>query len=143
MFVLFKQAHQYLEVICHFLTNFAVHRDHVPPSCQVEVLSSHACNLCSTNPFSSTPLNWLFDRIFHLLLHLEQSSMEMCSLQLLCPGSSSPIQTVSDHSWHQDPFLQVKMTLRNCRTFVPNLRAIQPNSSHRSIHNNPAIITLA
>ena len=31
--------------------------------------------------------NWLFDRIFHLLLHLDQSSMEMCLLQFLCPSS--------------------------------------------------------
>ena len=30
--------------------------------------------------------------------------------------------------------LQVKMSLRKCHTFVPNLRAIQRNSSHHSIH---------
>ena len=35
-----------------------------------------------------------------------KSSVGMCSLQLLCPGSSSPIQTASDHSWHQDQKLQ-------------------------------------
>ena len=44
--------------------------------------------------------HWQYDRIFHLLLHLllllDRRSMGMCSLQLLCPGSSSPIQTASD-----------------------------------------------
>ena len=29
----------------------------------------------------------------------------------LCPGTSSPIQTVPDCSWHQDPNLQAKMSL--------------------------------
>ena len=62
--------------------------------------------------------------------------MGMCPLQLLCPGSSSPIQTASDYSWHQDPNLQVKMSLQKCHTFVPNLRAIQQSSSHHSIHQN-------
>ena len=33
MIVLFIQAHQFLEVISHSSTNFAVNRDHVPPSC--------------------------------------------------------------------------------------------------------------
>ena len=81
--------------------------------------------------------HWLSDRIFHLQLHLNQSStMGMCSLQLLCPGSFSAIQTASDYSWHQDPNFLVKMSLWNCHMFVPNLRAIQPNSSHHSIHHN-------
>ena len=62
--------------------------------------------------------------------------MGMCSLQLLCPSSSSPFQTASDYSWHLDPNLQVKMSLRNCHTFVPNLRANQQNSSHHSTHQN-------
>ena len=80
--------------------------------------------------------HWQSDGIFHLLLHLDQCSMGTCSLQLLCPGSSSPIQTASDSSWHRDPNLQVKTSLRKCHTVVPNLRAIQPNSSHHSIHQN-------
>ena len=62
--------------------------------------------------------------------------MGMCSLQLLCPGSSSPSQTSSDYSWHRDQDFQVKMTLRNCHTFGHNLRAIQPNSSQHSIHHD-------
>ena len=62
--------------------------------------------------------------------------MEMCSLQLLCPGSPSPTQTASHYSWHHDTNLQVKMSLRKCHTFVLNLRAIQRNSSHHSIPQN-------
>ena len=62
--------------------------------------------------------------------------MGMCSLQLLYPSSYSPIRTASDFSWHQDQDFQVKMSLRKCHTFVPNLRAIQQNSSHHSIHQN-------
>ena len=62
--------------------------------------------------------------------------MGMCSLQLLCPSSFSPIQTASDYWCHSHPSLQVKMSLRKCHTFVPNLRAIQQNSSHHSIHRN-------
>ena len=62
--------------------------------------------------------------------------MGMCSLQLLCPGSSSPIQTASDLSWHPDPNLQVKMSLQKCHTFIPYLRAIQRDSSHHFIHQN-------
>ena len=62
--------------------------------------------------------------------------MGMCSLQLLCPGSSSPIQNASGYWWHQHPNLQAKVSLRKCHTFVPNLRAIQQNSSHHSTHRN-------
>ena len=29
--------------------------------------------------------HWPFDQVFHLLVHLDPSSMDMCSLQLLCP----------------------------------------------------------
>ena len=43
-----------------------------------------------------------FDRIFRLLLHLDHSLMGIFSLQLLCLGSSSPIQTASDCSLHRD-----------------------------------------
>ena len=80
--------------------------------------------------------HWLCDRIFDLLLHLDQSSMVTCSLQLLCPGSFSPIQSVSNCSWHQDQNYGVKVCLRNCLKFDPNLPAIKPNSSHHSIHRN-------
>ena len=41
--------HQFLEVVSHSLTNFSVNRDHVSiVVSQVEILSSHASNLCST-----------------------------------------------------------------------------------------------
>ena len=60
--------------------------------------------------------------------------MGMCSLQLLCPSSSSPIQTASGYWWHSHPSLQMKMSLRKYHTFVHNLRAIQQNSNHHSIH---------
>ena len=58
----------------------------------------------------------------------------------LCPGSFSPIQPASDYSWHQDQNFQVKMSLRSCHTFDPNLHAIQSSSSDHSIHRIPAII---
>ena len=35
--------------------------------------------------------------IFHLLLFWTKVQWDVCSLQLLCPGSSSPIQTASDY----------------------------------------------
>ena len=54
----------------------------------------------------------------------------------LCPGSFSPIQPASDYSWHQDQNFQVKMSLRSCHTFDPNLHAIQSSSSDHSIHRN-------
>ena len=42
-------AHQFLEVISHCLTNFAVNRDYVSTiMSQVEILSSHARSLCIT-----------------------------------------------------------------------------------------------
>ena len=62
--------------------------------------------------------------------------MEMCSLQLLCPSSLSPTRTSSDCWWHWHPNLHAKMSLRKCLTFVPNLHAIQQNSSLHSIHQN-------
>ena len=143
-------------MISHSLTNFAVNRDHVPTIVsQLEILSSLARGLCSAAQHlvyinesavqkSEQTLfhrllgtaklhhlesihHWLFDRIFHLLLHRGESSMGMCSLQLLCPGSSSPIQTASDFPRHQDLNTQVKVSLRNVvrlfPTFVPSNQA--------------------
>ena len=80
--------------------------------------------------------HWLSDRFFHLLFHMDQSSMGMCSLQPLRPRSSPSTQTAWDYSWHQDPNLQLKMSLRNCHTFVHFLRAIHHDSSHHSIHQD-------
>ena len=93
--------------------------------------------------------HWRSDRIFHLLLFLDQSSTSMCSLQLPCPGSSSPIQTASEPTSN----LQVKMSLQKCHTFVPttfvpsnrtpviipfiitpSVVPIRHNSSHRSMN---------
>ena len=116
-------------------------RRHVPSRNMVDLCtrSNHSRRILETAQLhhQESIHHWLFDRIFHLLLHLDRSSMGMCPLQLLCPGSSSPIQTASDYSWHQDQDFQVKVSLRSCHVFVPNLRAIQPNSpSHHSIHHN-------
>ena len=150
---------------CHSLTNFAVDRNHVSTVVsEVEILSSFARHLCSTaqnfvhssepsfqrseqsvfvNILGITKLHrqgsihhWQYDRIFHLMVLLDQSSMWMCPLQLLCPSSSSPIRTASDYWWHWHRSLQLKMRLQKCRTFVSNLRAIQQNSSHRSNRHN-------
>ena len=77
-----------------------------------------------------------FNKIFHLLLHLDRSSLGMCSPPLLCPGSYSPIHTASDYSLHQDQNFPVTVSLWNCHKFAPNLRAIQPRSSHHPIHHN-------
>ena len=62
--------------------------------------------------------------------------MGKSSLQLLCSGSSSTIQTASDCSWHRDPNFQVATSLQKCHTFIPNFRAIQQKSTHHSIHQN-------
>ena len=119
--VLSIPAHPFLEVMSHSLTDFAVNRNHVTTvMSQAEILSSIARDLGSaarhfvcTNEssiqrseqtvfiisFETAKLHhlgsihhWLFDRISHLLLHLGQSSMGMCSLQLLCSSSSSPFK---------------------------------------------------
>ena len=50
--------------------------------------------------------HWQSDGIFHLLFFLDQSSMGVCSLELLCPSSFSPIWTASDYLWHWHPDLQ-------------------------------------
>ena len=64
-------------------------------------------------------------RNFHLPLPLDQRSLGMRWLQLLCPGSYSPILC-----------FQVKMSWQMCCTFVRNLRAFQHHSSHRSRRPN-------
>ena len=125
-FVLSTAVHQFLKMSSHSLTNFAVNRDHeTTVMFEVEILSSFARDLCSAaqhfvytsgSSFQRSGANsfhhiletakhhhqesihhWQSDRIFHLLLHLDQNTMEMCSLQLL---------TASDHSWHQDQDFQ-------------------------------------
>ena len=48
--ILSTPAHQFLEVISHYLTNFAVNRDHVSTvMSQVEIESSHASNFLQHN----------------------------------------------------------------------------------------------
>ena len=120
--ILSVPVHQFLKVNSHSLTNFAVNRNHVTTIVsQIEVLLSFARDLCSTaqhlvciressiqrseqtvfivssilpsstfrNPFTTgSPIE--------SSILLDQSSMGMCSLQLLCPGSSSPIHAASD-----------------------------------------------
>ena len=71
--------------------------------------------------------HWQSGRIFHLLLLLNQSSMSM----FIC---SSCVRV------HLHPFksirTSVKMSFRECHSFVPNLQTIQKNSNHHSIHGN-------
>ena len=62
--------------------------------------------------------------------------MGIFSLQLLCPSSSSPIQTASDCSLHRDQNFPEKMSLRNGHWFVPNIHASQPSSCHHSIREH-------
>ena len=137
-FALSTPVHQFLKKNSHSLTSFAANGNHLctvmssvssiqrsKPS--VFIVSLKLPSSTSWNPFSTgCPIE-----SFHLLLLSDQSSMGICSLQLLCPGSSSPIHIASDYIWHQDEKFQVKMGLRKCHTFVHNLRAIQQNSSHR------------
>ena len=101
----------------HFVTKFAVRWNHeTTVGSQIEILSSFARDfsstaqhlVCTSGVFRSEidtnrlhrtlqlhrqecTHRWQFDRVFHLLLHLDRS-LDMCSLQLLCPGSSSPIR---------------------------------------------------
>ena len=77
---------------------------------------------------------WSCNKIFRLLLHLDRSLMHMCSLEFMCPGSSSPIRTASDCSLHQDQNFPGKVGLRIRHRFVPNLHASVPSSSHHSMH---------
>ena len=62
--------------------------------------------------------------------------MGIFSLQLLCPGSSSPIQTASDCSLHRDQNFPEKVSLRNGHLFVPKIHASQPSSCHHSIREH-------
>ena len=132
--------------------NFVVHWNHETTiESKVEILSSFArdisstaqhfvhttesCSEIGTNRFRRNLETAKLHRLEYIH-HLDQSSMGMCSLQLLCPGSCSPVQTVSKCSWHQDQNLGVKVCSRNCLKCDPNLPAIKPNSSHHSIHRN-------
>ena len=100
----------------------------IESSVSCSILDQSSMGMCSLQllcPGSSSPIQTASDYWWG-----------MCSLQLLCPSSSSPIQTASDYWWHCHPNLQAKMSLRKCHKFVPNLRAIQQNSSHHSTHQN-------
>ena len=134
------------------------------PSCpRLEILSSFARELCSAAQHfvctSESSTQRSEQSVFAVSLKLPSSTIQnpfttgspiessiycslwtensvgMCLLQLLCPSSSSPIQTASDDRWHQYPN-HVKLSLRKCHTFVPTLRANQQNSSHHSIHHD-------
>ena len=62
----------------------------------VFVVSLNLPNSTIRNPFTTgSPIESSISCSFWT-----QSSMGMCSLQLLCPSSSSPIQTASDYWWH-------------------------------------------
>ena len=118
-------THQSFEMHPHFMAIFSVRWNHEATTLGVHrgVFRSeigthrfHRSLETSKLHHQESTHHWQSDRIFHLLLPLDQSSMDMCSLQLLCPGSSSPIQTASDYAWHQDQNFQVKM-MRNCHKF--------------------------
>ena len=164
-FVLSMPAHQFLRMNRHSLFNFAVNRNHVTTvTSEVEILSCFARDFCNTaehfvNTSESSIQRSAEQSVFVVFLESPSSTIKnpsttcsptessiSCSFWtkvqwecvhcFLYPGSSSPIQTASDHWWHQHQNLQVKMSLRKCHPFVPNLRAIQQNSSHHSIHQN-------
>ena len=73
--------HQFLKMSSHSLTKFAVNRNHVTTIVsQIEVLLSFVRDLCCTAQHLVSIHHWLFDRILHLLLILDQRSMEMYQL---------------------------------------------------------------
>ena len=140
---------QSFEVHSHFM---AMHWSHeTTVGSQVEILSSFARAFSSTAEHfvytressvqrsaqaifviafelpSSTVMNALttgpFCRIFRLLLHLDKSLMDMCSLQLLCQSSTSPIQTAADCSLHRDQNFLQKMSWRSCHRVLPFMSA--------------------
>ena len=84
-------------------------------------------------PSSTIRNNWPFEKIFHLLLHLDQSSMEMWSLPLLRPISFS-----THYALHQDQKLTMKETLRFSIGLFPT---VMP--SNRAPVIIPSIITPA
>ena len=135
----------------HFLTNFAVHKNHEP------TVTSPKDPLTSfTSNFSRTAQNFVYTRessiqrsaqaIFVIALGLPSCTVRntlttgrsaessvSCSIWIKVswkcvhcsssPGSSSPIQTASDCSLHPE-----KMSLRNRHGVLPNLHASQPSS---------------
>ena len=91
-------------------------------SCRRSALAAFIAALKVSNAtVKKSTLHWLFDEIFRLLLHLDQRFMEMSSLHLLCPSSSSPIQTRLGLLFALRKNFPKKVDLRNCHRFVPNL----------------------
>ena len=174
--VLSIPAHQFLKMSSHSLTNFAVIRDHVSTvMSQIQILSSFARDLCSAAQHlvctSESSVQRSEQTVFIVSLKLPNSTIKnpfitgspiessiSCSfwtqVQWDCVHCSSCVQV---HLHHSNRFrllttprsnLQVKMSLRNCQTFVPNLRAIHPtpvisfNMTPASIPfvRNPAIM---
>ena len=163
--ILSVPVHQSLEVIPHFLTNFAVDRNHVSTiMSEVEILSSHASDLCRTaqnfvctskssiqrSEQSVSVVSWELPSSpvrnpFTTCRPIESSIS--CSLwtkvQWECVHCSSCVQV------HLHPFKPLrttggtkiqtsreKMSLRNCHTFVPHLHhSTHRNSAHRSFRH--------
>ena len=135
-------CHQFLKVSSHSLTNFAVYRDHVstitvctPVSLPFRDRSKpfrfHRILGIAKIHHQESIHRWQSGRIFHLLPPLHQSFWECVHCSSCVQVHLHTIQTASD-------FSQVKMSLRNGHTCLPNFRAIQPNSIPFII--TPAII---
>ena len=118
----------------------ALHNSLCTPTClpfrdRSKQFSSHLQN--AKVPHQECIHHWVIDGTFHLLLLIDRSSIEMCSLQLLCQSPFSPIQTIQDCSWHQDQnFLHVTVSLQSFRTFDSSHHAIRVNSNRHSIQRN-------
>ena len=129
---------------------------------QMEILSSLARGLCSAAQHfvytNESSIHRSEQTVFIVFLKLPSSTIKKplavrenlpppssiwTKMQWECVHCSSfvqnhlhPFKTAPDYSWHRDPNFHMKMSLRNCHTFVHNLRAIQPNSCHHSTQNN-------
>ena len=87
--------------------------------------------------------HWPLCRTIRLLHRVDQSSMNMCSLQLLCPGSSSPIQTSLECSLHRKQSFWEKRACGvdtgssqpSCQPTEPRHHSIRHDFSHHQTQN--------
>ena len=158
-------THQSFEMHPHCMANFAAHWNHeTAVGCQIEILSPFARKF-STKPqhivcTSESSVQRSTQTFFIVTLKLPSSTVRdtltggcsieppiSCSIwtevQWTCVHRSPcvqvhlhPLKPSSDCSRHQDQNFQLKVSLRNCHRFDPNLYAIQPNSNHHFIHRN-------
>ena len=126
-------VHQFFKMISQSLTTFAVNRNHVSTIVsEVEILSSFARDLCNA------PQQFVYSSESSI----QRSEQSVFVVSLENPFTTgSPIESsISCSFWTKVQWefrttagtdlqtSQVKMSLRECHTFVPNLCAIQLNS---------------